>query len=153
MIKFSRVRQEYGAFSNFADCVVAYKGLTYRSSEAAWQAQKCPERASEFTTLNASEAKRLGRHVALRSAWEEIKYSEMVDVLRAKFTQHPKLRDLLLSTGDEVLVEDTTGWHDNTWGNCDCARCSHIKGKNWLGKALMEVRTELMDAEHASVIG
>lgn len=153
MIKFSRVRQEYGAFSNFADCVVVYKGLTYRSSEAAWQAQKCPERASEFTTLNVSEAKRLGRHVALRSDWEEIKYSEMVDVLRAKFTQHPKLRDLLLSTGDEVLVEDTTGWHDNIWGNCDCVRCSHIKGKNWLGKALMEVRTELMDARYASVIG
>lgn len=143
MIKFSRVESRYGEFSNFKSCRIAYNGLVYGSSEAAWQAQKCPERAKEFTRLSPSKARELGRHVKLRPDWEEIKYEEMVNVLRAKFNQYPSLQRLLLSTGNEELVEDTTGWHDNVWGNCECARCSKFPGKNLLGKALMHVRAEL----------
>jgi ribA/ribD-fused uncharacterized protein len=79
----------------------------------------------------------------LRSDWEDVKALLMIDVLHAKFTQHPELAKVLLSTGNATLVEDTTGWHDNTWGNCDCERCANIKGKNLLGKSLMEVRLRL----------
>ena len=67
----------------------------------------------------------------------------MVDVLRAKFTQHEDLKKWLLETGNEELHEDTTGWHDNCWGNCECDKCKNIPGKNLLGKALMQVRGEL----------
>lgn len=63
----------------------------------------------------------------------------MVGVLICKFG-NPELRKILLSTGDEELVEDTTSWHDNIWGNCDCPRCRNIPGQNLLGKALMQVR-------------
>ena len=67
----------------------------------------------------------------------------MIDVLYAKFSNNPTLKDTLLSTGESTLVEDTTGWHDNYWGICTCPKCYGI-GLNKLDKALMEVRDKLI---------
>lgn len=61
----------------------------------------------------------------------------------AKFSKNENLRQILLSTEDEELVEDTTGWHDNIWGDCSCPKCQYIKGRNKLGKILMQVRDEI----------
>ena len=72
----------------------------------------------------------------LRPDWEDVKDDVMRVAVRAKFTQHEELRELLLSTGDEELVEHTTNdayWADGGDGT----------GKNMLGKILMEVRAEL----------
>ena len=142
MVYFSKRDGVYGCFSNFYNCLIQYKGEVYNNSEAAWQAQKCPPRCKEFRNKTGSQAKRLGRSVPLRDDWEKVKYSEMVAVLTCKFQQNPELLKLLLSTGNEVLVEDTTGWHDNIWGRCSCSDCMGTGkvGKNLLGKALMEVR-------------
>ena len=89
-----------------------------------------------LTKLNLSEAKRLGRRVRLRSDWEQVKYDVMLDVVRAKFNQHPDLAQKLLATGDEELVEGND-WGDTYWGVCNG------RGKNMLGKILMRVRAEL----------
>ena len=48
VIKFSRSSDKYGCFSNFTHCKVNFGGVTYNSTEAAWQAQK---------TLNENERK------------------------------------------------------------------------------------------------
>ncbi len=145
MIKFSRAKNIYGCFSNFYNCLVIYDNLTYKSSEAAWQAQKTLdlEGRKVFINLSPSESKRLGRCIDLRSDWESVKYNLMVEVCYAKFSQHSELKEILLSTGDEELIEDTTGWHDNIWGNCECPKCIDKIGQNLLGKALMEVRERL----------
>ena len=62
-------------------------------------------------------------------------------VLRAKFTQHPDLRELLLSTGDARLVETATVDNEvnRLWGEVNGV------GRNMLGVLLMEVRAELRD--------
>lgn len=145
MIKFSKVNSQYGCFSNFYLTDVEYDGLHFSNSEAAWQAQKCLYENTKlnFQTKTPSQAKMSGRRVKLRSDWEEVKYDLMVDVCYAKFSQHPELKQILLSTNDEILVEDTTGWHDNIWGSCSCPKCRNIVGKNLLGKALMEVREKI----------
>lgn len=70
----------------------------------------------------------------MRPDWDEIKVEVMEEGLMAKFTQNPRLRELLLSTGDRELIEDSP--RDNFWGN---AR----NGQNMLGKLLMKIRTEL----------
>lgn len=145
LIKFSRATGKYGCFSNFDKVSVTFDDITYGSSEAAWQAQKTlsvPQRWT-FAKLTPSEAKREGRHVQLRPDWERVKYDLMVEVLKAKFAQHADLRQILLNTGDAELMEDTTGWHDNTWGSCSCDRCKNIPGQNLLGKALMATREVL----------
>lgn len=67
----------------------------------------------------------------------------MYKVVYAKFSKNENLRQILLSTEDEELVEDTTGWHDNIWGDCSCPKCQYIKGRNKLGKILMQVRDEI----------
>lgn len=144
-IRFGKVREGYGCFSNFYVCKVEYDGITYKNSEAAWQAQKTLnlDKRIEFSKLSGTQAKTVGRKLTLREDWEQVKYDLMVDILRSKFSNNPKLKEILLGAEDAVLVEDTTGWHDNTWGDCTCAKCRSVVGKNLLGKALMEVREEL----------
>lgn len=146
MIKFWGASDlEYGWMSNFYPCIVLYNGIEYLDTEAAWQAQKTLDinKRKEFSLLRQNEAKKKGRSVELRPDWEEVKYGLMVDVLRAKFTQHEDLKQKLLDTVNEEIIENTTGWHDNIWGECLCNKCINIKKQNLLGKALMDVRDEL----------
>ena len=144
-IKFTKTNTRYGCFSNFYPCKVEYDGLVYGNSEAAWQAQKTldMEQREKFCGYTASGSKKMGRKVSLRPDWEEIKYKLMVDVCYAKFSQNTELGRILLSTGNEEIIENTTGWHDNIWGNCECPKCINKTGQNLLGKALMEVRNAL----------
>ena len=136
---------KYYFLSNFYETPIVYDGLTYQNNEAAFQAAKTTsyEEREKFTYLIPSEAKRLGRKVALRSDWEEVKDKIMYEICKAKFSQWANLKHLLLETGDTYLEEGTTGWHDNIWGNCNCEKCKNIPGENRLGKILMKVREEL----------
>jgi len=81
-----------------------------------------------------------GRELApLPDDWDEVKLDVMYRVVLAKFTQHPDLRQLLMNTGDSILIEHTRQdafWADGGDGS----------GENWLGKILMLVRGELNDA-------
>lgn len=149
MIRFSKNHNIYSCFSNFYPCEVQYDGLTYKSSEAAWQSLKTLdyEIRKEFVNLSPASAKKRGRRVKLRADWEDVKYPLMIDICYAKFLQNVDIKRVLLSTGDEILEEDTTGWHDNEWGNCSCYACKNIEGKNLLGKVLMVVRKELRNNE------
>lgn len=71
--------------------------------------------------------------------WSLKKFERMRNVLRAKFTQHSDLAELLLSTGHARLVEapTTDSPVNRTWGE--------VKGigENMLGRLLMEIREEL----------
>lgn len=126
----------YAFLSNFYDAPLEYDGIIYANSEAAFQAQKAadPDRRYDFINISASEAKRLGRRVVMRSDWIEVRYNIMYKVCREKFKQNPQLLELLLDTGDEELVEGNT-WGDRTWGRVNGV------GENWLGLILMALRT------------
>ena len=77
----------------------------------------------------------------LRRDWEQVKDDVMREAVRQKFLTHHDIQQILLSTGDEELIEATT--NDYYWG-CGTNRT----GKNMLGKILMEVRAEIRaDAE------
>ncbi len=125
------MKGKYDFLSNFYPCTVQYMGYVYMNSEAAFQAQKCPERAAEFIGLNPGQAKYLGRRVQLRLDWEQVKVNIMYEILVAKFS-NPELMSKLLQVEGEI-VEDNT-WNDRFWGVCKG------KGQNMLGKLLMELR-------------
>lgn len=133
-------REEYDYLSNFYPAPVEYKGLWYLNNEAAFQAQKCmtEEEKQAFTQLEPSKAKRLGRQVPLRPDWEEVKVEIMAEIVRAKFTQNPWLASRLVATGDREIIEGNT-WGDTCWG----VDTRTGKGKNHLGKILMELRDQL----------
>ena len=142
---------EYGFLSNFHECTIKYNGITYRSSEAAFQAQKTTDKHDryEISKMKPGQSKRAcskngikGFKITLREDWDKIKDDVMYKVVLAKFTQNKHLKNMLLNTGDAELIEGTK-WHDNYWGNCTCMMCSMIEGKNTLGKILMRVREEL----------
>ena len=153
-MKFKKEDPKFGCFSNFTPCTFVFDSVTYHNAEAAWQAQKTLDltERSKFAEYTASTAKRAGRRVRLRPDWESVKYGLMVAVCYEKFKQNPYFMEVLLSTEDEEIVEDTTGWHDNIWGNCDCPRCANKVGQNLLGKALMEVRERLSNEAFSRVI-
>lgn len=129
---------EYAFLSNFYERQVEYEGITYGSSEAAFQAQKTLdiEERLQFATLTPMQSKRKGRKVTLRPDWEGVKVLTMYEIVLAKFTQNPDLAEKLIATGDEELVEGNY-WHDTFWGVCDGV------GTNFLGKILMDVRENI----------
>lgn len=126
----------YAFLSNFYICDVHYNCHKFRSAEAAFQAAKCPERYEEFLTLGPKEAKSLGRKVELRYDWEHIKDLVMYEIVYDKFTLNEDLKQKLLATDNEELVEGNH-WHDTYWGVCNGV------GQNKLGKILMRVREKL----------
>lgn len=137
-ILFYRTGEAYGEFSNFAAFPVQLKGREWPTTEHYFQAQKFAGTEYEETIRRANSpmiAARLGRSRAhpLRVDWESVKDEIMREALLAKFTQHPKLKSLLLSTGDAELVEHTK--NDSYW-----ADGGDGTGKNRLGKLLMELR-------------
>lgn len=73
----------------------------------------------------------------LRKDWELVKDDVMRKVVLAKVMQHADMREMLLSTGNAVIIEHTT--NDNYW-----ADGGDGSGKNMLGKILMEIRAELL---------
>ena len=133
-------RGEFHWLSNFFLCQVEFEGMNFSNVEAAFQAAKCLDmkERERFFGLSGGQAKRLGRRVELRSDWEEVKIEIMRQVLKSKFTQNSELREKLIATGDTELIEGNN-WNDTFWGVC------RGKGRNHLGKLLMEVRAELGD--------
>ena len=147
----NRFKDEYYFLSNFYEIPVTYDGITYKNNEAAFQAQKTcsayqiskgkkpySDERLLFKELNASEAKKLGRKISLRPDWEKVKIPIMRDIVYAKFTQNPELREKLINTDDEYLEEGNT-WGDRIWGTVNGS------GANNLGRILMEIREQLKD--------
>jgi N-glycosidase YbiA len=140
-IWFYHTDQPYGGFSNFALYAVALKGQIWPTSEHYFQAQKFVGTADEEAIRLAPTARAaadMGRERSrpLRGDWAAVRDDVMREVLYAKFTQHPSLRSMLLSTGDAVLVEHTE--KDRYWGDGGDGT-----GLNRLGELLMEVRTAI----------
>lgn len=127
---------EYRFLSNFyrVDVELGRDGDVYPTVENAYQAAKTTDRSERipFRSCTPGQAKRMGRRLELRPDWEEVKVDIMRHLLRQKFASGPLAR-LLLATGDAELVEGNT-WNDTFWGVC------RGKGRNMLGKLLMETR-------------
>ena len=138
---FYGVKQEYGAFSNFAAFPFTLQDRRWPTSEHYFQAQKFAGTDHEEQVRRAKSpmiAARMGRsrQRPFRRDWEQVKDGVMMDALRAKFGQHPDLKPMLLETGDRRLVEHTE--NDRYW-----ADGGDGSGRNRLGELLMQLRDEL----------
>lgn len=128
----------YRFLSNFHPCTIKFEGKEYWTVEHAYQAAKTLDNKQREWVQQASSpglAKRRGRRVDIRQDWDKIKIQIMMKLVLNKF-QNPKLRDRLLATGDAELVEGNS-WGDTFWG------VSRGRGKNYLGRILMQVRQHL----------
>ena len=131
---------EYAFLSNFYECKVEWEGITYPSTEHAFQAAKVINPATRLVIAAAEtpgKAKRMGRQVQLRGDWEQVKDMIMYEIVLAKFQQNRELADRLLDTAPATLEEGNT-WNDTYWGVCNGV------GRNQLGKTLMAVRAHII---------
>jgi ribA/ribD-fused uncharacterized protein len=155
-IKFYRANEKpYGVFSNLFRCEVEFEGRIYPTAEHAYQAGKAAKAAVREWILQAPTPAlaAMAAHGLytwdIVPNWASIKVDRMRAVLRAKFTQHENLQELLLGTGSRRLVEagTTNNAVNRFWGEVDG------KGANTLGKLLMELREGLRKAKKPALNG
>lgn len=138
----SDFRGEYKWLSNFHECEINYLGLNWPTTEHAYQAAKRMDDVDFHLEMQrlpkARQAMNYGRSLPITTPhWHEAtKFKVMWDVNLQKFTRHDDLREKLIATSDEFLVEGNT-WGDTCWGVCNGV------GSNWLGKTLMAVRNHI----------
>lgn len=143
-IYFYKADQPYGCFSNFSLHPIQLEGTWWSTVEHYYQAQKFVGTENEgliVTIQNVKtpmEAATIGRDrtLKLRCDWEQVKTQVMWQGVLIKFLTHSDIQNILLDTGEELIVEDSP--IDYYWG------CGRDKtGQNQLGKILMKVRQEI----------
>lgn len=136
---YSARETPYGCFSNFSAHGFTLEGMYWKTSEHYFQAQKFQPHLEHITAIHRAktpkDAADMGRERTrpLRSDWEEVKDDIMRVAVLKKFETHLEIRQILLETGNQELIENTTG--DHYWG---CGNTG--TGKNMLGIILMETR-------------
>lgn len=147
-IYFYQEREEpYGCFSNFSRHGIELDGFWWITTEHYFQAQKFVETDRPWfdkirEAKTPKDAANMGRDRShpLRWDWEQVKDDIMHRSVLCKFETHAEIREILLSTGDEFIVENAPG--DYYWG---CGKDG--SGQNKLGQILMVVRDILRDRE------
>ncbi len=141
-ILFYNKNAPYYEFTNFYDAPITIDEKIWPTTEHYFQAQKFPHVNAIQEKIRRSLTGRDAFNIARRydhlkrKDWDAIKDDAMRRALRAKFTQHLQLKNLLKNTGNKVLVEDSpVDWYWG-WG-------ANRTGKNMLGKLLMELRATL----------
>lgn len=142
-----------GPFSQwFASSFRDEKGITYSCAEQYMMAQKALLFGDVdiynqiLSTDNPKQQKALGRKVRNfdPKKWDIVCKDIVKQGNMAKFSQNPKLKQMLRETGDRKLVEASP--YDKIWGIGLGENDPRIhdeknwQGKNYLGEVLMEVR-------------
>lgn len=136
-------KNEYHWLSNFEPVAIRVNNIIYPSVEHAYMSAKSNDRKwKEFcsnSTVSAKQVKVRSRRVKLIKNWDIVKIDIMKDCLRQKFN-NPAFKERLIDTGNQLIQEGNT-WNDTFWGVCLYTG----KGKNMLGKLIMEIRDELKE--------
>jgi N-glycosidase YbiA len=143
-IYFYKADQPHGYLSNFSPHPIEIEAIIWPTVEHYYQAQKfvgtqfikLGDRIREAATPD--EAAAIGRNPLYTPSldWHQRKPKVMCLAVHQKFITHLKLRELLLATGDQEIIEDSP--RDYFWG---CG--ADGTGLNHLGRILMEVRSAL----------
>jgi ribA/ribD-fused uncharacterized protein len=143
-IQFYRANGQYGFLSNLSHSKIVLDGIEFQSAEYAYQYAKFRKETQHEKELvnwamqcpSSSVIAQLGHSLfawQIVENWNKIKVDRMREVVTAKFMQNPHHMEALKETKGFILVENSKT--DNFWG-----RGSKGKGKNMLGKILMEIR-------------
>ncbi len=147
VLAFYGHRNPWGEFSNFYEAPIEIDDVTYPTSEHYFQCMKF--RGSDDihadairACATAAQCAIMGRNRShpITQNWELVKNEVMYRAIYAKFTQHARLRAILLATGERLLVEHTK--NDSCWGDgSDGAVIGN--GGNRLGQLLIRLREQL----------
>ena len=155
---FTKVKLENGWMSNMAHFPVTYEGKLYHTTEHLFQCLRFddPEIQEEImrpaSPMAAKFAAKRHPDKMIVQPMSEQDLANMVLCIKLKLEQHPVLKELLLATGDNILVEDVSKRVSPTkpldpnqrhtfWGMA--FRNGVWEGHNQLGKFWMQFREEL----------
>ncbi len=147
-IKFYKEFGELGYLATYSNHGFYKDGVFYQTSEHYYQSKKFVEKEVVDKIIHAKtpkEASNIGRdrNNPLRKNWNQIKNLVMFDAVYYKFSQHEDLKEKLLATGEEEIIEETT--KENYWG---CG--PNYDGSNHYGKILCKVREQLRSEKQMS---
>jgi predicted NAD-dependent protein-ADP-ribosyltransferase YbiA (DUF1768 family) len=135
-----------GYLSNDVPTEVVVKGIEYRSvTHAYWSVSTSDPAMAERIRLapRATDATQLGIEATRKTGWSGVRLAVMTDLVRAKFDQHPELAERLLATG-EARIRSPFSSSGSYWQ-------AGAQGRNWLGRILELVRSELRLRELDSI--
>jgi len=121
-----------------------WNNMHFQSAEHAYQYQKLlfhnVSRANRDRLMRCRQShdvKLLSKKLVplCSAAWDKVKFDIMEDICTAKLSNCRRFRDVLLGTKDSELVHNTET--DAVWG---CG--PDFKGRNMMGRILMQVRTK-----------
>lgn len=140
-IRFYHSDQPWGEFSNFSRHSVFLEGVSWRTVEHYYQAQKFSDKELQRAirlspTPTLSKALATEHRLKRMADWDSKKDDVMLKALNAKFVQHPELGELLKDTGARRIVELTA--NDDYWGEAEDG-----SGFNRLGELIMQVRSKM----------
>lgn len=141
MITIPYYETSYFALHNFSANAIEIDSVVYPTAEHAFHALKFDDAAIREEIINSSSpvaAFHLGKKYKplRRSDWNDIKVGVLEDIIRRKAQQNPDVKEALLLSGDEQIVE--VNENDDFWGSGPDG-----KGQNHTGKILMKIRDEL----------
>lgn len=148
-----------GIFSQWFKSNFEIDNIQYSSAEQYMMAEKARAFNDKesldkiLSTKNSRKQKELGRKIKNYDdeVWSKIRYEVVVKGNYAKFTQNENLKNQLLDTGNKIIVEASP--YDTIWGiglsEFDESRFNEDlwRGKNLLGKAIMQVREMIAVSE------
>jgi ribA/ribD-fused uncharacterized protein len=132
------------AYATAEHWMMAGKARLFRDADAEHRA---------LSAVHPKAAKDAGRGVRGfdEAVWVRERFALVAEGTLHKFSQHPDLRDYLITTGRRVLVEASPV--DRVWGiglsadDPDAPRPDAWRGLNLLGFALMDVRDRLASGD------
>lgn len=163
MIGFFHENEEYGCFSNWYHAEFDYAGQHYVNSEQFMMYHKVLmfhkyELADQIIqTSDPGKCKKIAGQKFPEfdsDLWEKTCQTIVKRGVKAKFAQNKNILTILLSTGNALLAECSP--YDKKWGigidinDPDRYDVGKWKGRNLLGRILMEVRDELRQEMLAS---
>lgn len=157
-VAFRRTDEPFGFLSNMAaGFPLSAGGREWRTSEALYQAARFPlapdlqeEIRSQASPMAAKMVTKPHRELRGRGDWEAVRLEVMRWVLRLKVLQGPGFGAKLASTHDLIIIEDSR--KDRFWGAVASGDTGVLHGENWLGRLLMEVRSEVDVILRAGVV-
>lgn len=133
---------DYDFLSNDFVCPFKYGGLEYSNVEAAFIASRSSNEGQKrkISKLSAGNARKKRNKIEEDPEWYDNRDTILYDILKAKFEQNEPLKNKLIKTSTAKLV-NTVSYNDIEYG------VYMGKGKNKLGKLLMELRKNLLSKE------
>ncbi len=153
-----------GPFSNWYPSNIIVEGVAYNCTEQHMMAEKAKmfgdkEMYQRIMMSNSpADQKAYGKKVKdfNKIVWETSARDIVYKGNLCKFTQHADLKEFLLGTGNDVIVEASP--YDVIWGiglhetDKRCLDPKQWKGLNWLGEVLMRVREWIQKDQNGEIV-